>query len=121
MSACRGPVDDDSDVPCIHVQYVRGQVDAVDFAQYGIEEERVPWTVSAVKNRELLLLAREAATESRLKIGVGVSAAGGIALHHQRLPENEPLFVLTQPTNDQARRIGTNAARLAKHLPLKPL
>lgn len=121
MSTCRGPVANDADVPCIHVRYVRGQVDAVEHTQYGIEEERVPWTLAAATDADALDLAHDAASESRLKIGVGISASGAIALHHKRLPADDPLFVLDDPTPKQARRVGGNAARLAKRLPLKPV
>ena len=119
MSACRGPVANDADVPCIHVRYVRGQLDAVEHAQYGIEEERVPWTLAAASEDDPVSIAYDAASESRLKIGVAISASGSIALHHKRLPATEPLFALDDPTIEQARRVGGNAARLAKRLPLK--
>jgi len=121
MNACRGPVANDADVPCIHVRYVRGQGDAVEHAQYGIEEERVPWTLGAATDADALDIALDAANESRLKIGVGISASGAIALHHKRLPTDDPLFVVSDPTIEQARRVGGNAARLAKRLPLKPI
>ena len=85
---------------------------------YGIEEEGVPFRVRASHDDDLTVAAYEAACDSGLRIGVAV-AEHEIVLHHQRLPRNEPLFAVADPSVSVARAVGTNAARLAKRTPLK--
>lgn len=87
---------------------------------YGIEEEGVPFRTHASHEDDPTVAAHEAACDSALRIGVGIMEEK-IVLYHQRLPRNEPLFAVVDPSKSVARAIGTNAARLAKRTPLKPI
>ena len=87
---------------------------------YGIEEEGVPFRTRAIHDDDPIATAYEAACDSGLRIGVGITEKK-IVLHHQRLPRNEPLFDVVDPSESVARTIGTNAARLTKRTPLKPI
>jgi hypothetical protein len=44
-----------------------------------------------------------------------------VVVHHKQLPDDDPLFDVAEPTPDDARKLGSNAARLAKRMPLKPI
>lgn len=120
----------DGDVPRIIVRYLDSEMSVIDQLERGIEEEGVPWTVQRVEaddsgsdhqRTDPTAVAHRAASDSGLKIGIGVSADGEFTLHHARLPEDDPLFHVANATDREARTVGTNAARLAKHMPLKPL
>ncbi|MFC7008443.1 glycerol dehydratase reactivase beta/small subunit family protein [Halalkalicoccus salilacus] len=120
----------DGDVPRIIVRSLGSDDSAIDQLERGIEEEGVPWTVQRVEaddsgsdcqSDNSTAVAHQAASDSGLKIGIGVSEDGELALHHARLPEDDPLFNVANATAREARTVGTNAARLAKHMPLKPL
>ncbi|WP_434777903.1 glycerol dehydratase reactivase beta/small subunit family protein [Neisseria sp. Ec49-e6-T10] len=85
----------------------------------GMEEEGVPYHFCA-QNEPLnaVDLARLAAQESPLQVGVGVDKQGSIAIHHQKLPDDRPLFLVHLPyPNTQMRKLGNHAARLVKGLP----
>lgn len=87
---------------------------------YGIEEEGVPFRTRTGHDGNPTVAAYEAACDSTLRIGVAV-AKREIVLHHQRLPRNDPLVAVDGSSESVARAIGTNAARLAKHTPLKSI
>lgn len=119
----------DGDVPRIIVRYL-GSESLIEHVEHGIEEEGVPWVVQRAEDNDSdsnhqrhdsTAIAHQAASDSGLKIGIGVSEAGELALHHARLAADHPLFSVTDATTLEARTIGTNAARLAKRMPLKPL
>lgn len=120
----------DGDIPRIIVRSLGSEESVIDQLERGIEEEGVPWTVQRVEADDSgsdpqptnsTAVAHRAASDSGLKIGIGVSADGELALHHARLPDDDPLFSVADATTSEARAVGTNAARLAKHMPLKPL
>ena len=77
---------------------------------YGLEEEGSPWE-NDTKAGGALPLAWEAAQASRLGVGVGMDGQS-IVLHFNKLDREQPLYRIP------AR---SNAARLVKKLPLKPL
>ena len=85
----------------------------------GAEEEGVPARV-AVSGRDagdVTDLAHTAARGSPLSVGVGLDAAGGVAVHHALLPARRPaLFADARPA--QWRRAGRTAARIVKRTPL---
>ncbi len=88
---------------------------------WGIEEEGVPYEVRGVVTDEPAAeLAKKAAQNSALNVGIAMNEVGEIVLHHRDLPVGMPLFVfpagVAQP--QQLRRLGTNAGRLAKGQPL---
>ena len=111
----------DEETPvAITVSLLAGESPLSEQVGYGIEEEGVPFTTRASDNDDLTIAAYKAACESGLRIGVAVGEHG-IVLHHQRLPRNEPLSTVPDPSVSVARLVGANAARLAKRTPLKPI
>ena len=83
----------------------------------GCEEEGVP-SDSRVGTGDSVTLARQAAAESTLFVGVGIDGSGAIALHDHRLGELPPLLFDAAGTVDIARRFGVAAGRLARGRPL---
>jgi hypothetical protein len=123
MSECRGPVDQDDDVPCVHVRCLGArdtEPEWVAYLEHGLEEEGVPWLVEFDAADDSVAAAHGAALESALKIGVSVHETR-IVVHHKQLPDDEPVFDVSEVTASDARDLGSNAARLAKGTPLKSL
>jgi hypothetical protein len=84
----------------------------------GLEEEQVP-ALCSVCSGDAAPMAAAAARASAVSVGVALGADGRIALHHARLPEATPLQVIDVSDGLTACRVlGTNAARLAKGVPL---
>jgi hypothetical protein len=82
----------------------------------GLEEEGVPFLFQERdKASTFIELGWEAATISSLQIGIGIDKNGYICLHHEKLKQEEPYL---QDTLQNGRKIGKNAARLVKGLPL---
>lgn len=100
--------------------------DAVTDAQLtelllGMEEEGVPSRVEQHPELNPLVLAHGAATSSRLGVGVGV-ALGYVVVTTEKLPERRPYLAHFLGRERAADRIiGSNAARLVKRLPLRPV
>lgn len=92
----------------------------VEYIENGIEEEGVSWFVQSGFDGDCITVAHEAAIGSSLKIGVSVSESR-IVVHHKQLPEDRPVFDVAPVTAAAARKLGSNAARLAKGTPLKPV
>lgn len=88
----------------------------------GIEEEGVPYTVVDVADGVSAPdLARQAAMQSPLQVGVGIGASGGICVHHDMLVDPLPELSSAVPADRGAARVlGHNAARMVIGLPLKP-
>ena len=87
---------------------------------YGMEEEGIPWEVATSEGMDALALAWEGAQASRLEVGVGVDRQF-VVLHYNKLAQDQPLYRVPARQSDQVRILGSNAARLVKKLPLKPL
>jgi len=88
---------------------------------YGMEEEEIPFEIFELDSGyDLCHAAYQAAVESSLSVGVAMDQHS-VILHYKSLPEQEPLFKVS--TNDLAEvmKLGTNAARLVKGIPFKPL
>lgn len=120
----------DGDVPRIIVRHSGSEPTIITQIEHGIEEEGVPWTIHGAEANDSdpsdqgplsTGLAYQAASNSGLKVGIGVSEDGTLTLHHARLPANDPLVSVLEATTIEARTVGTNAARMAKRMPLKPL
>lgn len=116
----------DGDVPQISIQYSGSKPITVEYIEYGIEEEGVPWSTRSVEDetpfgRTATEVAYRAASDSGLKIGIGIAPDGTHTIHHARLPPEDPIANVNPTTNAQARTIGTNAARLAKRMALEPI
>ena len=87
--------------------------------QAGMEEEGIPWTMIQGNEVDATLLAYQAAVYSKLGVGVGIGPQG-LAIQHDKLPVQEPLFQLTTSgTSRDWRTYGYNAARLVKGIPFK--
>ncbi|WP_254537015.1 glycerol dehydratase reactivase beta/small subunit family protein [Halomarina litorea] len=92
----------------------------VSHVEHGIEEDGVPWAVESGATGDGVSVAFEAARASSLKIGVSV-LGDRVVVHHKQLPDDDPLFDVREVSTATARKLGSNAARLAKGTPLKPL
>ncbi|RJT08033.1 glycerol dehydratase reactivase beta/small subunit family protein [Halococcus sp. IIIV-5B] len=121
MSGCRGSVEED-EVPRIHIWYP-GKVEPESIAavEHSIEEESVSWVIQSGPNNDPVAMAHKAAIASSLGIGVCVTPDSRIVIHDERLQEDDPVFDNSETTPEQAERLGSNAARLAKGIPLKPI
>lgn len=82
----------------------------------GLEEQAVPWRVKYEEGGAADLAFR-AAQESVLKVGLGISEEGEIALQQAQMG-GRPLYLLPSATPAEARALGENAGRLVKGLPL---
>lgn len=112
---------DGDDVPRIYVRSLGETASAlVEYVEHGIEEEGVPWVVESGFDGDCVAIAHEAAVESPLKIGVCVSDTR-LVVHHKQLAADAPVFDVTDPAAASARHLGSNAARLAKGTPLRPV
>ncbi|MCL2315528.1 MAG: glycerol dehydratase reactivase beta/small subunit family protein [Actinomycetia bacterium] len=88
---------------------------------WGIEEEGIPAAVTRSSELNPLVLAHEAATASRLGVGVGISL-DYVVVTTEKLPVGRPYLAarLTRPAR-QGRIMGTNSARLVRRIPLTSL
>lgn len=84
---------------------------------YGLEEEEVLFQLRA-SNGGAIELAFQAAQGSVLGVGIGIDKELNIVLHHYRLPPGDPLISLFGASQEAARILGNNAARLVKGIPL---
>lgn len=109
----------DDGVPRVRVRCDDGS-GLVAHVEHGIEEDGVPWAVESGVTGDSVSVAFEAARASSLKIGVSV-LGDRVVVHHKQLPADEPLFDVRGVSAGTARKLGSNAARLAKGTPLKPL
>jgi Dehydratase medium subunit len=87
----------------------------------GAEEDGVPTTVLVVQGPgDAAALAHAAARASRLEVGVGLDAAGAVAVHHAKLPPDAPPErVPPGAPREEWRRAGRVAARIVTGLPLR--
>lgn len=107
--------------PCI-VIYVcshPGAMEKIREVQAGMEEEGIPWSILQSNETDFTKLAYEAASSSKLGVGVGIGV-DGLSIQHEKLPANQPLFSLAAAGKPADwRRFGYNAARLVKGIPFK--
>ena len=88
--------------------------------QAGLEEEGIPFALKKSADSDPVRLAHQGAQESALGVGIGIGGPWGICIHYSRLPENAPLFLLTDEAGPEMWRcFGYNAARLVKGTPFK--
>jgi hypothetical protein len=88
---------------------------------WGLEEEGIPAETQPSAAGTVAEMAKLAADESPLDVGIAVSDTDrAVALHHRDLAASQPLFVLRAAELEPAllRRLGANAARLVKGNPL---
>ncbi|MDU2066137.1 MAG: glycerol dehydratase reactivase beta/small subunit family protein [Sporomusaceae bacterium] len=88
----------------------------------GMEEEGIPYRMIETTTTDTVEeLAHEAATQSQLGVGVGITTAK-MCIHYVKLPIAKPLFVSEETDNlSVCRALGYNAARLVKGIPFKSL
>ncbi|MCG0276286.1 MAG: glycerol dehydratase reactivase beta/small subunit family protein [Thermosediminibacteraceae bacterium] len=86
----------------------------------GLEEEGVPFEIVIKSGDEPEFMAQNASRESRIGIGIYLAKDGTCLLQHAKMPYNMPIMKIygRLATADEYRRLGTNAARLAKNMPL---
>ena len=107
--------------PCIVVYVYNhpGYEQKVREVQAGMEEEGIPYSIVESSEKDVITLAYQAACASRLGVGVGIGLEG-LSIQYDKLPEREPLFLLTTSGSPADWRIfGYNAARLVKGIPFK--
>ena len=85
---------------------------AINELCWGLEEQGGPCQTAAA-------LGALAARSSPLRVGIGLSASGEIALTHAQLPADAPLATgHVTDSDDHLRTLGANAGQLVKVLPL---
>jgi len=95
--------------------------DAIRWIMWGLEEEGIPAEIQKVTAGSTKAVAKQAADGSKLNVGIGINGTKKeIVLHHRDLPQEKPLFTLTDEKfqAEHLRRMGANAARLVKGDPL---
>lgn len=82
----------------------------------GLEEEGVPFLLQGRCNQKNYIeLGAEAASISPLQVGIGIDQDGKLCVHHEKLKQELPYL---EDILQNGRRLGKNAARLVKGLPL---
>ena len=105
-------------IKLFYSEQLTGQ-EALEQILYGAEEEGVPVETLEAASDDAAQLAYDAAAASVLETGIGLSAAEA-ALQFRRIPPETPLDRVRVSDGEEAlRRIGANAARLVKKMPLK--
>lgn len=94
--------------------------DALKQLHYGLEEEGIPCETWTEADGDALSLAWKGSQTSRLGVGVGMDGQT-VVLHISKLEQTRPLFRIPIRSVEKVRILGSNAARLVKKLPLKPL
>jgi hypothetical protein len=118
-----GPLKIDQDKPAVAILIVQPvPVDTIEYILWGLEEEGIPYEITAHDSGVAEVIAKQAANRSRLNVGIGVNGVEEKAvLHHRDLPEEKPLFTLrlgVVRAQVELRTLGVNAARLVKGEPL---
>lgn len=91
---------------------------ALSSVLHGAEEEGVPILVTKTTSTDTFGMALDAATQSHLDIGIGISGHMAV-ITTRRLPKSTPYLVTGFGVDAEAdRAIGANAARLVKRTPL---
>ena len=86
----------------------------------GIEEEGVLYEVLEKEEMELDELAYEAASESMLGSGIGISGRRA-AMQMRQLLKGQNVFEVNYPSFKQCRNLGANSARAIKKMPFKDI
>lgn len=82
----------------------------------GLEEEGVSFLLQKSDEASCYMeLGSKAACMSPLKVGIGIDRIGNICVHHENLKQEEPYL---KGIIQNGRKLGKNAARLVKGLPL---
>lgn len=120
MSGCRGPIDQSDERPRVFIWCIGDhEPEWIKYIEHGIEEESVSWVVRSGFDGDTVSVAYKAALESSLKVGMSVSHDSRVVIHHKQLPDDDPVFDVSEVTPETARKLGSNSARLAKGIPFK--
>ncbi|MCD7884993.1 MAG: glycerol dehydratase reactivase beta/small subunit family protein [Lachnospiraceae bacterium] len=98
--------------PAVHLYTTDEHLPSLPEICAGLEEEGVPWKLIQTEG-SAEELAWRAAQDSVLETGIGVTRQAA-ALQISRVPKERPVFLFANPTADQSRALGTNAARAVK-------
>lgn len=116
------PAKQGANRPCIFIRIVPHQDRERKLRELtaGMEEEGIPCQIADATEQKAGagVLAHEAAVQSQLAVGVGVTD-GEIAVHYAKLPVGKPLFLSAEQQPAVWRSLGYNAARLVKGIPFK--
>jgi len=92
-----------------------------------MEEEGIPFKTTETRIADIKQEAHKAASLSPLAVGIACTNQE-IVVHSRNLTPENPLFQILlhrqspeNQLNSQLRNLGSNAARLVKGLPFKPL
>lgn len=111
--------------PGVHLFYHSRWQDTreLDELCWGLEEQGVPCrTICCDEHDCELALSTLAAKSSTLRVGLGLSASGDIALTHAQLPEDRALVRGHIAAGaDNIRTLGANAGQLVKVLPFSEI
>lgn len=111
--------------PGVHLFYHSRWQDTrvLDELCWGLEEQGVPYkAISYDENESALALSKRAAKSSALRVGLGLSMTGDIALTHAQLPEGRALVCRHIAAGiEQVRTLGANAGQLVKVLPFSEI
>lgn len=110
-----------SDKPCVTIYAFPypGYEQKIREVKAGMEEEGIPYSIVQSKNVTAVEMAYQGACESKLGVGIGMSAEA-LCIHYAKLPCDQPLFILNGPGHAfEWRCFGYNAARLVKGIPFK--
>jgi hypothetical protein len=118
---CSGPpsgVTQSADIPSVVVRPAQADAQVLREVCAGIEEEGVPTrVVMPSAGTDTVLLAHEAARDSRLDVGVALGVEA-VVVHHAKLPERFPAHVVPAGAGALGwRGAGRSAARIVKGLP----
>ena len=107
--------------PGVHLYYDPQWQDsrAINELCWGLEEQGVPCLTTCVEaGGDARTLSHLAAKGSALRVGLGLSASGEIALTHAQLPATRPLMTCSAREGAaRLRALGVNAGQLVKVLP----
>lgn len=111
--------------PGVHLFYHSRWQDTrvLDELCWGLEEQGVPCRATCYNGSDsALVLSKQAAKSSTLRVGLGLSETGDIALTHAQLPEDRALICGHIAAEiAQIRTLGTNAGQLVKVLPFSEI
>ena len=118
-NGCGPPaVSERSEAPTVVVRHAGAAAAVLREIRAGAEEEGVPTSVEESAGAAEPL-AHAAALASRLEVGVGIDAAGSVAVHHATLPPSTPALAVPAGADaGQWRRAGAVAARIVTGLPI---
>ena len=92
---------------------------ALDMILYGAEEEGIPYEIEKKSNEDAYQLAYDASRASVLTIGIGVSSELSVVQQSKLAKDNPVDKSGLNEGEDALRRIGCNAARMSKRVPLR--